>query len=811
MAHAVLHHHSHKDDGDDCNRHSKKHTVRHKTFIDDWKIADVCPELRPKLRKAESHMVVLHFNEKEFDEITQEDLEDLIHILADEHQSSCEIRRLRLLLQRICEPACDDEEVIAFIAAMTGVHVKNIESQDSVMVTAEDVYKAMHGELFMRMRKDHEGGHPIARDLLADEVRRMVMRDECFRSLPFTTVFLGLYLFRIAFHLKVRGRSLMEQSLEDWTDGSTPFNAASNNVDDCTAFWDWLDDYGLAAVFGDKQKDASGKYDRLHFASKHTLVGDGFIGVKKLDGSEQEHWLLGSKQARDYLQGHPGEYRDAAAKTAEYCVEELKLADRKKIAELSLQYLSYDDYTATFSLTSMTAAFKAHISWIMINTDTMPFRSYENYPALLGVDAVFLLMTLHVFLTELKQMCSALRYGLGEFWDYWEFWNCVDWLCITGSFIEIAWKVFIILFQRDPTFTELLTDGILSADVMTMAVSSDKIPLVHEKLVGLSWWFYYWHSIMCVNVLLIVARFFKCFESNERLKVVTRTCKRASSDFAHFCVIFFAVYTPFVLLAHILFGSDVSQFSSLSVALSNVWGTLLGDFDWYIPLVERNVLGFLPSGIPTILVCFWYFTFMFLVFLVMLNMLLAIIMEHYIAVAQDVMHMLDAPSLLGQYKKLRSDTKLQKNWRWPLDHMKEMLDNDNDPAHPEETVSHASLLKAFPKMQGDQAKWLMDWLHTVEEAAPHEDHTQSDNTVMKRVAEEDATQIETLTKSVKRGSNEAEVYEKAYADILTQLKSLVDGVRQMEREQFRLCRRIDEVAANFPEDPNKKKGNRMLR
>merc|ERR1712039_720822 len=67
-----------------------------------------------------------------------------------------------------------------------------------------------------------------------------------------------------------------------------------------------------------------------------------------------------------------------------------------------------------------------------------------------------------------------------------------------------------------------------------------------------------------------------------------------------------------------LFGEELLQFANFGRSFTSVFRIMLGDFDWD----SMAVVGRMEAGL-------WFWTFMLLVNLIMLNMLLAIIMDVY--------------------------------------------------------------------------------------------------------------------------------------------------------------------------------------
>lgn len=132
----------------------------------------------------------------------------------------------------------------------------------------------------------------------------------------------------------------------------------------------------------------------------------------------------------------------------------------------------------------------------------------------------------------------------------------------------------------------------------------------------------YYHELYQVVLgfypLVIGLRFFSAFSSQPRLGLVTTTLSSAANDLVHFGVVLLTTIMIFCASAQILFGREVDEFETWGRTYISVFRGLLGDLE-YGALSE---VGRGPAAI-------WWLLLTVLVQLVMLNMLLAIIMDVY--------------------------------------------------------------------------------------------------------------------------------------------------------------------------------------
>eukprot|EP00929_Paragymnodinium_shiwhaense_P057131 TRINITY_DN2858_c0_g2_i1.p1 TRINITY_DN2858_c0_g2~~TRINITY_DN2858_c0_g2_i1.p1 ORF type:complete len:904 (-),score=199.62 TRINITY_DN2858_c0_g2_i1:219-2930(-) len=121
--------------------------------------------------------------------------------------------------------------------------------------------------------------------------------------------------------------------------------------------------------------------------------------------------------------------------------------------------------------------------------------------------------------------------------------------------------------------------------------------------------------------LFIMLRFFKAFEAQPRLAIVTHTVVGCSSDFIHFFIVFTSIFFSFTVSGMFLFGHRLMEWADPFLACTECLRILFGDFDWDELGEEYPLTAFL-----------WFVGFMVLVFNIMFNMVLAIIMDTYGAV-----------------------------------------------------------------------------------------------------------------------------------------------------------------------------------
>jgi hypothetical protein len=108
------------------------------------------------------------------------------------------------------------------------------------------------------------------------------------------------------------------------------------------------------------------------------------------------------------------------------------------------------------------------------------------------------------------------------------------------------------------------------------------------------------------------------FRFHPRLNILTRTVANALHQFVGFFIVFVVIFMTFAVSGAVLFGDRVQGFASLAHAMESCVNMLFGNFD-YATIQSVNA----PVGM------LYYWAYMVVVSLVLLNMMLAIVLDSY--------------------------------------------------------------------------------------------------------------------------------------------------------------------------------------
>jgi len=678
---------------------------------------------------AASLPAVVLMNNGKFDDLTISDVKELFTILDRDGSGTLEFAEIEMLLKEVLDPPCTAAQIELIYNRTDACS----DGDSDGLVSAEELLLALKGPVkdeLKRMQKENNIKKEFARnfgfnitvdrELLVDRLKWSVGRDDAFRTLPFSLVYICIFIFLVINHLNIWERQQSEKAVEEWIEGYGaqllgPYLGA---VSDIEGMFGYLLASGLPAVFGKCQNvTLAGAVVSAPFCNvgtRNVLVGDAKLKQNRRGGGDQSIWLLHSEQALEHLRLKPGDYLGAATAAVKH-VHKSGWADAKTL-DIRLSFASYGERAQLFTMTTVKARFDDY-GYAVPKVDAsaavvIPYPpGTRDRVIIFGFDTLYIIFLALPMYNEIKD----LRHGMhmAGYWDgwksYWEIWNVVDWTSIlTGLASIIVWSsccqamntetIQGLLQNQDEQI--VMAPGVMSLPASLLAETHEDL----EKIISLVSVLRYTMGCTACSILM---KFFKAFQANPRLQVVTNTMVKAGSDIFHFSVVFFAVFLGFAVTGHIFFGNDLRQFRNIATSIDTCFIVLMGDFGWYELQAQSDVGP--ASGIPYALLAIWFWLYMVFVLMIMLNMLLAIILDHYTELVNQIKLDVDVPSLWQQTYRYYEQAKTTKD-HIPLPHLVHLLEDDDTPCHEEQVVAIPSLRRAFPEMSPDQATHLMDWL-----------------------------------------------------------------------------------------------------
>ncbi|VDN57480.1 unnamed protein product [Dracunculus medinensis] len=188
------------------------------------------------------------------------------------------------------------------------------------------------------------------------------------------------------------------------------------------------------------------------------------------------------------------------------------------------------------------------------------------------------------------------------------FWNCLD-LVYLISFTVIYFDIVLFILTK-----KRLTN------IMNQYNEENYINL--DELVTAQNNFSY-----SVGIFLIFAwiKIMKYISFNKTMTQLSATLARSAKDIGGFSIMFFIFFFAYAQFGYLVLGTQMADYSTLFHSAFALFRTILGDFDYDALRKADRFLG------PI-----FFFTYVFFVFFVLLNMFLAIINDSYVEVKSEL-------------------------------------------------------------------------------------------------------------------------------------------------------------------------------
>lgn len=684
------------------------------------KTMDLSPELRARYEEARQLEVVKCINHGDLDSVQRADIKRLFAILDTNDDGLLDSFEIRMFLEHVMDPpvptlAIDEIHALAQDTTAGGIGADMFHSAITTGPLRRLIFDVQRQETVKEMlTKQKDAAMEISKEFMLEKFDWRVARDESFATLPFSLLYLLVFILLVICHLRIWERQRIERSMEEHIIG-WGYNYVGpylkEHLPNLDQYWAWLETSGVqfAFYYCDENADKSVPAPFCEIAPRNMLVADVKLHQRTMEGDEFGFWILHSPVAKNFLNSNP----TLASRSYDAALASVKDARAKKWATLGtetieLSFAAYDQVAKYYSLTD-----------VIVKFDEYGFATHscycwsvfaEAYPGFVVylVDIIYLGILLHPTYHELMEIYVVVRsQGMQGFKEYWGFWNIVDWqMILNGVAVVVVW--FLITGSLEVDALKTLTDDKKNLKVETLSLTENALDEISDSLRHTILLLRIMHILMAANTVAIMMKFFKAFQANARLQAVTDTLLRAALDIFHFMVVFIAVFNGFVIVGHILMGGDIVHFNSFGASFNTAFLALMGDFPWYSDLTE--VVEPLASGMPYTIVALWFWSFMIFCLLILLNMLLAIIMDHYAGVTEalrDLDKKGDAPSLMLQTKRFIQRKKLYRKGKWiPLHRVLVQLQDEKKNLHPDDIVTVQSIRKALPDMKEEQAIYL---------------------------------------------------------------------------------------------------------
>jgi len=664
-----------------------------------------------KLKKGETH------------NITRDNVKELFEALDGNESGELSHSDLSVL-KSIADLKLTDTDIADLI--------KDCDKDRTGAISVEELYEALTcGSIVYKnvLNQLEKGAKATKTTECSREDLRMFLHEEydtnsALWSLPSTLLIFFLFMIIVILHLDVATVFQAHNAiLGEVTGEGSPY--LYKYVHDVPTFWYWAKTSFVSSHFKN-DLDVWPYPGRL--ASYNQIIG-GIQLVKGFTSPESCAQSSLLQEAYDTLMRHEGDARchkigdsDSESEFFFYHIRDANITERINELEamnwidqnttvLDFTILFYNAHLNTFTSYHLTLDFKfdGEVK-ILFDMETFLADPYYNKLVLIP-DLLFALFLFKVFWSEIKELVPAALNGWDGFLDYLEFWNVVDWLSIfMGVVVITLWGIVCskVSFDLQDRISELPSkqlDQIIVSNqtfltpyeveqIVPVAVFEKKLGRVHEAMNEVATLHYALRVSIFFYSIILMLKFFKAFRANPRLNIVIMTITESAVDMVHFLIVFLTIFFVFSLMAYVSFGNMIKEFSDIYRSVMMCWRVLMGEFD---------VGGMEAVDLP--LAWMWMIAFQWIVLLVLLNMLLAIIMDTY----SGVKGMKENPITIWAQTKQAVNRIRETRGHLDLWYLICELEDDDYPAHPGKQVTTKTLRRAFErdKMTRRNAEYLV--------------------------------------------------------------------------------------------------------
>jgi hypothetical protein len=309
---------------------------------------------------------------------------------------------------------------------------------------------------------------------------------------------------------------------------------------------------------------------------------------------------------------------------------------------LKMYMLTYNAYAGVFGAMIVTFEFTS-TGFINIETNVQsaavqPYR-YDIDVIRLGMEILFVGCVAINALLEFKELFSGFTWDDPlEVFDYFqEVWNYLDVLNIgllTSSIL--SWFVYVTTIA--PNFKPLMRYELYapyrlqsnpSIQANWFEAKQDKMKnliSIFDELEGITAWQSAYIGVNGISFIIMIFRTLKMMNFQPRVGLVTRTLEAAAGDLVHFVIVFGIITVGYAVIGHVNFGHAIEEFSTPGASLNTCAEILLGEIGINPKLMEQDFL------IPPLL---FFWSYIFVAFFILINILLAIIVDSYAIVKEN--------------------------------------------------------------------------------------------------------------------------------------------------------------------------------
>eukprot|EP00004_Rigifila_ramosa_P026068 TRINITY_DN7973_c0_g1_i1.p1 TRINITY_DN7973_c0_g1~~TRINITY_DN7973_c0_g1_i1.p1 ORF type:complete len:1397 (+),score=245.71 TRINITY_DN7973_c0_g1_i1:478-4191(+) len=242
------------------------------------------------------------------------------------------------------------------------------------------------------------------------------------------------------------------------------------------------------------------------------------------------------------------------------------------------------------------------------------------------LEILFVLGFLLNLYAEVYELIAYKKVAQTSWLYFLRMWTYIDWLnlALNGAAIVlwITYIVYINVFFQTPLSSYNVYKPNDGCNLLNFAEHGDlrKLYELYGDLQNMGTFWEVYIEIHSLSLILTLLRLLKLLHFQPAMGVLTRTLAAAANELLHFAVLFAIVFLGYAFIGNLAFGENILEFRNFTSSLNTCFLILLGQLD------VNNQLGRLPTAFPAII---WFWSFLFFVYFILVNVLLGIIVASY--------------------------------------------------------------------------------------------------------------------------------------------------------------------------------------
>lgn len=325
-------------------------------------------------------------------------------------------------------------------------------------------------------------------------------------------------------------------------------------------------------------------------------------------------------------------------------------------------------------------------AFVRVSVDTIFLKLWDGMKSMIA-DLCWTLMLIVITIAEIWHVVKSHRAGrllsaLKTFWSLLQ-WTIIGfgWMCLVCYVYQNMLRSQVIQkygLAMDATVADQ------PADFLGATIGED----LHEAVAAhrtMTRWF---RVLIAEYHLILMVRFFTAFNAQPRLGVVISTLELSLIDILHFIVVLLPTFFAYAISGCFIFGRRIEAFSTFDAAIGICFMMAMeNEYDWPTLSEEHWTTAAL-----------WIWSFMLLICVLMLNMILAIMMDAY-AVRREASG--KSETVLQSFYQLFQRFINRKRWISNAELVLQVQEMGS-------TITREELYKNFPGMCDAQANSLLN-------------------------------------------------------------------------------------------------------